>query len=466
MKTWQDFLAAPDRVDFIRQAINDYRMSDDYKIALDADLYEKQQNSTINQFMKWIYTATGARVIDTTASNNHIASNFFHRLNTARCTYSLGNGVTFSDTRQDQRTDGSAVTVDVTKEKLGKDFDTVLYNAAYDALIHKVSYLFWNVDRVHEFKMTEFCPLLDEETGALMGGIRFWSLDWDNKPVKAVLFEPDGFTKYRTKPGSRGLDLAEIEGKKAYRQQVAQNAADGEFVVGESNYSALPIVPLYGSKHKQSTLIGLKQQIDAYDLINSGFANDLMDCAEIYWMISDAMGTQPKDIQKFRDQIKFLHMAVVDSETPVKPYTQEIPTEARTKFLETIQSQIYRDFGVLDVHTVEAGATNDHIDAGYQPMDEEADDFEYQIIEAVQQLLALQGIDDVPQFKRNRISNQSELTQMIMSAAQYLDGDTVRSKLPFITVDELPRIAAALEKESGGRIREAQEDETPEEQEA
>ena len=467
MKTWQDFLTAPDRVDFIRQAINDYRTSDDYRIALDADLYERQQNSTINQFVKWIYTATGARVIDTTASNNHIASNFFHRLNTARATYSLGNGVSFSDTRENQRQDGSTVTVDVTKERLGKKFDTVLYNAAYDALIHGVSYLYWNVDRVHEFKMTEFCPLLDEDTGALMGGIRFWALDWDKKPVTAVLYEPDGFTKYRTKQGSSGLDLAEYEAKRAYRLQVAQNAADGEFVVGESNYSALPIVPLYGSKHRQSTLVGLKEQIDAYDLINSGFANDLQDCAEIYWLISDAMGTQPKDIQRFRDQIKFLHMAAVDSETPAKPYTQEIPTEARTRFLESIQAQMYRDFGALDVHTVAAGATNDHIDAAYQPMDEEADDFEYQIIEAVQQLLALQGIEDVPQFKRGRTSNQLEQTQMIISAAQYLDDETVLQLLPFITVDMIKKIMAARDKESAERLQDVPpEEEQPEEQEA
>ena len=452
MRTWQDYLAAPDKLDFIRRAINEYRSSAEYMTAVDADLYERQRNSTINRFVRWIYTAAGTQAVDTTASNNHIASNFFHRLNTARCTYSLGNGISFANDRKEQRRDGRTVTVDTTKERMGKDFDTVLYNAAYDALIHQVSYLFWNVDRVHEFKMTEFCPLLDEDTGTLMGGIRFWSLDWQNKPVTAVLFEPDGFTKYRTKAGSRGLDLAEYEAKQAYRQQVAQNAADGEFIVGESNYSALPIVPLYGSKRKQSTLVGMKEQIDAYDLINSGFANDLQDCAEIYWLISDAMGTTTKDIQKFRDQIKFLHMAVADSETPVKPYTQEIPTEARTKFLEGIQAQMYRDFGALDVHTVAAGATNDHIDAAYQPMDEEADDFEYQIIQAVQQLLALQGIEDVPQFKRNRISNQYEQTQMVMLAAERLDDETILNKLPFVTVDEVNKILAAKDADSDSRF--------------
>ena len=48
-------------------------------------------------------------------------------------------------------------------------------------------------------------------------------------------------------------------------------------VVGEENYSALPIVPLWGSRLKQSTLVGNRQAIDSYDLVYSGFADDLRD---------------------------------------------------------------------------------------------------------------------------------------------------------------------------------------------
>jgi hypothetical protein len=109
----------------------------------------------------------------------------------------------------------------------------------------------------------------------------------------------------------------------------------------------------------------------------------------------------------------------------VTPYTHEIPTQARENFLNNIRSGLYEDFGVLDVHAVAAGATNDHIDASYQPMDEEADDFEYQVIQFIQQILSLMGVEDVPQFKRNRISNQKEQSEMIIMAAQYLDDKTV-----------------------------------------
>lgn len=445
MKTYQDFLAEQNNITrFIAAAINEYRASEEYRIALLADEYERQKNVTIRQYVKYLYDATGQRVVDYTSANNKIASNFFHRLNTQRCAYSLGNGVSFNTKS--------------TKEKLGSDFDSRLYSAAYYALIHKVSYLFWNVDRAYVFPMTQFCPLIDEEDGVLKAGIRFWSLDWDKKPVTAVLFTEDGFTKYRTKEGSSGLDLVEIEKHRAYKVKVARNEADGEFIVGEDNYSSLPIVPLYGSKHRQSTLVGLREAIDSYDLIQSGFANDLEECAEIYWIISNAMGMSDNDIARFRDKMKLQHVVAADTDnSDVKSYTREVPTNARETFLTSIRSQMYEDFGALDVHTVAAGATNDHIDAAYQTMDEEADDFEYQIIEAVQQLLKLMNIDDVPQFKRNKISNQKEQVEMLMLVADYLDDETLLNKLPFVTIDEVKKILKNKDKADQNRIKKTDE---------
>ena len=104
------------------------------------------------------------------------------------------------------------------------------------------------------------------------------------------------------------------------------------------------------------------------------------------------------------------------------------------------------------MHAVAAGATNDHIDAAYQPLDEEADDFEYQVIECVQQILALIGIEDTPIFKRNRISNQREQTEMVLSAAQYLDETTILNKLPFISPDEVQQILVRKDIEDKERM--------------
>lgn len=476
MLTFQDFEKATDKTRFIETAISTHLNSDEYKIAKSADEYDHQRNELILNYVRLIFTMTGQPVEDFTASNNKLTSNFFHRLNTQRNTYLLGNGVSFSDHKEEQvdLETGETTTVDTTKEKLGPRFDTALKTAGYNALIHGVTFGFWNLDQLHIFPLTEFVPFWDEDDGTLKAGIRFWRVD-KNKPVIAVLYEEDGYTKYKSKDPI-GISLEEVQPKRAYKLKVARSEADGEEVVGEENYSNLPIVPLWGSKLKQSTLVGMKEKIDSFDLIRSGFANDLTDCAQIYWIIENAGGMSEPELARFRDRLKINHIAVADTDnSKVSPYTQEIPYSARKEYLDEIRSGIYEDFGGLDVHTVAAGATNDHIDAAYQPMDEEADDFEYQIIEFIQQILALMGIEDTPIFKRNRISNQQEQTEMILSAADYLDDETILTKLPFISVDEVTEILARKDEEIGDQFEDeafgeedifAEDEETMEEEPA
>lgn len=439
MKTFQEFQKAVEngeKIKFIQEAIADHRGSPEYKIACDADEYDAQRNVTINATVKSLYNIsrrfddkTGRESMgvyetdDKLSSNHHIASNFYHRLNTERCTYSLGNGVSFEN--------------DGVKEKLGDKFDTNLSDAAYKALKHGVSFGFWNVDRLHVFPLTEFVPLLDESDGSLKAGIRFWSLDWLKRPVYAVLYEEDGYTKYQTQDGFKGLILAETEKKRAYRQTVAHTEAGGDEIIGEGNYSSLPIVPLYGNKFHQSTLVGMRAAIDSYDLIQSGFANDLSDCAQIYWLIGNANGMNDDEVQHFMDRLRLAHVALADTEnSSVTPYTQEPPYAAREAYLSRIAKSLYRDFGAMNPEDVAAGnITATQIRAAYQAQDEEADAFEYQIIEFVQQILALQGIEATPLFDRNRVANEMEEVNMVVAEAEYLDDETILDLLPNVTPD-------------------------------
>lgn len=453
MYTYQDFIAEESTAVAINNAITQHLRSDLYKTARSADLYDKRQNETIMNFVKRLFDALGTPMDDFIASNNRLASGFFHRLNTQRCTYLLGNGVSFTEhvkVVKDQN--GADVKTDTTKERLGDRFDQDLYSWAYYGLIHSVCFGYWNMDRLHVFPVTEFVPLYDEETSALRAGIRFWQID-KLKPMTAVLYEENGYSKYRTDTVGAGYDFKLVEDVKPYKLKVVQYTAGGEDVLGGENYSALPIIPLYGSRLHQSTLVGMREQIDSYDIIRSGFANDLQDCAQVYWIIENCGGMTDAALAKFRDRLKTMHIAVADTiNSGVTPYTQEIPYQARKEYLDEIRAGIYEDFGGLDVHTIAAGSTNDHIDAAYQPLDEEADDFEYQVIEALMQLLDIIGIEDVPVFKRNRISNQKEQTEMILSAGEYLDTETVLRKLPFVTVDEVSMIMAALQTDAEERF--------------
>ena len=108
----------------VEAVVNDHKASDAYKLALIADDYDRQKNTTIMAFEKMIHTMTGASMVDPYAANHKIPSNMFRRLNTQRNQYSLGNGVTFKD--------------EATKDKFGADFDTELQKIGYAASIPRV----------------------------------------------------------------------------------------------------------------------------------------------------------------------------------------------------------------------------------------------------------------------------------------------------------------------------------------
>ena len=469
MITYQDFQEAADKRAFIIDAIARHQVDPFTQTALVADLYDRQRNKTINEYVKVIFNLFGQSMEDFTASNNKIASNFFHRLNKQRCMYSLGNGVTFASAERVKQPDGSYVTKDVVKDRLGSKFDTDLQKLCYKGLIHGVSFGFWDVDRMYVFPITQFVPLWDETTGRLRAGIRYWRLH-PEKPLIVVLYEEDGYTKYQseTAEGSSG-ELIETQAKKKYVTTVQTTDVDGVIAEEGGNYSTLPVIPFWGSDLKQSTLVGMREKIDSFDLIRSGFANDLTDCSEIYWIVENCGGMNDADLARFRDRLKLHHIASIQNASDgarAVPYTQEIPYQARKTYLDDIRAGIYEDFGGLDVHTVAAGATNDHIDAAYQPMDEEADDFEYQIIEFIQQLLALFGIDDTPIFSRNRISNQREQVEMVSLEANWLDEETILRKLPNISPDEVEQILLRKAQEGASiYTKDEEEDETPDEEE-
>lgn len=443
--TYQDFEAAQNKSDFVWSAIEKHKQSEIYKTAVLADLYDKQKNVTINSYVQTIFNLSGAKVENYTASNAKIASNFFHRLNTQRCQYSLGKGVSFIDVTESGQ--------DKTKEALGAHFDHDIQEAAYKALIHGVSFCFWNLDRLYCFPVTEFVPFWDEFDGTLKAGARFWQLS-PNHPLQVVLYELDGYTKLTSETGN-AASLQITQEKRGYIEKVKIVPADEtDEIIGVENYSSLPIVPLWGSKLHQSTLIGLQDSIDSYDLIRSGFANDLSDVAQVYWIIENAGGMTDDELARFRDKMLLNHIVQADTTggSKIVPYVQEIPFEARQAYLKEIRNEIYESFGALDVHTVAAGATNDHIDAAYQPMDEEASDFEWQLSDCIRQILALQGIDDSPIFKRNRISNQLEQVEMVVAESTWLDQETILRKLPNVSPDEVVAILDRIDVEGAERM--------------
>lgn len=442
MLTYQDLLAVGDnernRMDFVRKAINEYVGSAEYRTAVIADEYDRHLNTTIRQYEKLIHDATGREMVDPYSSTFKCASRFLNRFIVQEVQYLLGNGVTWKN--------GKA------KERLGDDFDTRLQDMAHKSLVGGVAHGFFNKDHIDVFSATEYVPFIDEENGSVSAGVRFWQIAI-NKPLRATLYELDGYTEYIWKEG-RGEVLQE---KRRYIEYVRQSEIDGLEVYGGENYPSFPVVPLFGNPAHQSELVGLREQIDAYDLIKSGFADDLQDIASIYWTLSKAGGMDDVDLKEFQLRLKNVRaVASVDEDMVSEPHVIDVPYAGREALLDRIRSDLYDDAMALDVKEISGGAvTATQIRAAYEPLDLKVTQFEYCVIDFIDRLLDVAGVDDEPTFTRSRIVNTSEEVQTVLLAAQYLpedyttqkiltimgDGDRAEEILKQISADELNRFA-------------------------
>lgn len=418
MITYQDLLeigeSDKERMGFVRQAINKHRSSAEYGTAKIADEYARHQNTTITQYRKLLYTVSGQAVPDNWSANYKIASNFFHRLITQQNQFLLGNGASWENEQ--------------TEARIGEDFDTKLQEAGKKSLVCGVSFGFYNLDHLEVFSLLEFVPLFDEENGALMAGIRFWQID-STKPLRATLYEVDGYTDYlwNVKTDSDGTIL---HNKRPYKINVRYSEVDGEEIYDGENYPTFPIVPLWANQNKQSELIGIREQIDAYDLIKSGFANDLDDVSQIYWTVSNAGGMDDIDLAQFVQRMKTVKAAAVDDGQQVETHTVSIPYDARETLLDRIRRDLYRDFMGLDTESIANGAvTATQIMAAYEPLNSKADEYEYCILDFIEGICKIAGIDDTPTFTRSYIVNKTEEATNLIQAAEYFDKEYVTEKL-------------------------------------
>ena len=403
-----------ERMKFILEAIREHKASTDYLTAVDAELYYKHQNPTIMRYQKFVYNQFGQKVPDVWSPNNKIASNWYNYFTTQAVSYLLGNGVTFGKK-------------EATKDKLGKDFDKKVQDIATHAKNGGVAFGFWNLDHLECFDLTEFVPLYDEDDGGLKAGIRFWQID-DNKPLRATLYELDGYTDYIKR---KDKEIEVFADKRPYTETKVSNAVEGDIILDGENYPGFPIVPLW-NVNRQSDLVGNRGTIDAYDLMVSGLINNVSDGEFIYWILKNCDGMDAVDDAKFIEQLKLTRVAHADGDdgAGVEAHNVSVEFEATAEALDRLTEQLYTDFMALKVKDLSVGnKTATEITAAYEPINQKTDLFEYCVTEFINGILELAGIEDEPTYTRSQMSNQSELMEMVLQCAEYLDDEYITTKL-------------------------------------
>lgn len=443
MITFQDFEASQDKKSFIIKTIQDFKNGKMYANAVDAEAYYQEENTTILARKKTFIGANLTAVEDITKANNQIPSGFFPVIVRQANNYLLGNGIDLGEENK-------------IKDNLGNNFDIKIQRAGINSHLAGVSWAYCFLNSKGKFdvdiwKGIEFIPLLDESNGLLRAGIRFWQID-STKPLYIELYEENGKSKYRSKDNKIEL----IEDKKAYIVTRGKDAIE-ETIIGESNWSTLPIVPLYiKDNHGGDLTLGLKNKIDLYDIIQSDFGNNLEDMQDVYWTIKNYGG---QDLDQFIEDLKYYKSVKVQGEGDATPHTIEIPWQAREKALDILRKDIYESAMALDTEKISGGnITNLDIKAMFTNLDLKTNEFEWNTKDFISGIVDLyqefskDSTDYSIKFMRSTFVNETEIVENIVLFREDITQRKALELNPMIDNSEIDKIIEDSEIESVDRI--------------
>lgn len=445
MYTYQDLKRLRDNnapeiqiMQFVRDVISQHKKSELYQDGDTSYQYSIQQNIEAVKREKLYRDIAGQLKINNWTPCHRTRTNIFNVLAVQLNSYLLGNGMTLTNTTN--------------KDKLGEDFDAVLNTAGYKAITKQVSYLFWNLDHAEVFDNLEFAPLYDESTAALRSGVRWWQIDKD-KPLRATLYEEDGFTEYvwyLKENGEINTEGQVLQEKRAYQINIQVSEAEGTQIVNGQNYPAFPIVPLWYNSAHINQFSGIKETIDAIDELSNALIDDLTE-TQLFWLVQGADGMDDTALLQFVHDVRTKKVANPMDGQSVQPYTVNIPYVERQSELARLRKQVYEDWQGLDIDEIKGGAvTATQIRAAFEPLNHKADDFEMCLDDCLSRLFVVVGIEkEKPTFNRSILINQSETIQDVLMSKDVLSREYVIKKI--LTVlgdgDEVDKMIEEMEKQ-------------------
>lgn len=436
MLTYNDFIECTteeDRKLFILRAISDHESSSEFKTGVAAGKFYRHQDPDMEKIEKVYYDFQGVAHQDTFSPNHKLTSNFYYICISQMVQYLLGNGVSF---------DAPEI-----KEKLGNDFDYKLQTLLTWAANDGVSYALVTPNGIVPFnfacdshKEPCFIALYDEESGALKAGIRYWRLSHD-KPLMVTLFETDGYTEYK-KSKSGVLEI--IKEKRGYDVNEISNDVEGVYMSNGAEYSEIPIVPLKFINN-QSSLVGNRATLTAYNLATSNMMNDITEFNLVYWVLKNAEAMDEYDDSQFLANLLRTHVLHLPETVEATPHEITPKFESIEVAIKRLKEQLISDFMAVDWERMSGGnITTVEIEAAYTNLKLKCSDVERCVGEFIRGVLKILGFDpNTPfHFKPDVTINKSEEIQNILASQANL-GDEMTTRLlceTFGIIDEYQSI--------------------------
>lgn len=222
------------------------------------------------------------------------------------------------------------------------------------------------------------------------------------------------------------------------------------------DYGEVPYIMFSNNNTKTSDLANIKRLIDAYDLVYSGFLNDLEDIQEIIFVL---MGYEGEDLDDFHKKLKKYKTIKVDgsedSKTGVSTIAIEIPTEARNIMLTWTRKAIFEQGQGIDPDPQNFGNSSGvALKYLYALLDLKSGLMETEfrlafgrLIRAMCRHIGMEVKGITQTWTRTGVANDLELAEIASKSVGVISQKTILRRHPWVEDPEKEEIQINLEKE-------------------
>jgi len=325
----------------IKGIINRDRSSVEKKEMVDGEKYYKIKHDVLNKDFR-VYYVRGAKKISLIKANNKVISPFYNELVDQKADYILGKKPTIANKKE---SDKNKLT-----ELITRKFFKFLKKSTVGASNKGIEWGHVFVNEKGEFDFIvipaeQIIPDYDSNyKNKLLSIMRYYYVDaqdskgnlvqrtkveiWDDKQVTFYIEDEKGeYIKDGLEPENPRPHWREV--LKQNKTVVSSDAKD---------WGEVPFFPLLNNDISISDLRRVKTLNDLYDVVLSGFGNQIEDLKEIHVVIKNYAGTDNEELVQMFKESNFIK---VSGDGGAEPLELTIPVAAKESIMKILKENIY-----------------------------------------------------------------------------------------------------------------------------
>lgn len=374
------------------------------------------------------------------SADNRIPANFYNILVNQKAAYLFTDPPVF-DT-------GSEAANKAVQDALGDGFSKICKDLCIRASNCTVAWLHYWKDTEGKFRFAVIDPKqvipvwTDDLEKELSGVLRVYDM-LNDKGKKLNIYE------YWDRESCQAYykEAREIlDALKPYDASVMGTAVaeppDSDSCTWEHGFGEVPFIPFPNNAECGNDLNDVKELIDAYDKVYSGFLNDLEDIQEVVFILA---GYEGEDLKEFLQKLKKYKTIKVDGDEEGKgglsTLTIDIPVEAREKMLAMTRKSIFEQGMGIDPDPQNFGNSSGvalkylysllELKAGL--METEFRPGFGRLVRAICRYMGTEAGRIVQTWTRTAVHNETELAAIAQQSTGILSRRTILENHPWVT---------------------------------